>query len=233
MRTLVRESLIAALIGSLVCMPALGSPSAGLGMVVQAQDARLGSAPAAGGATVFTGDTIETGTNGSLRMRVSTGQLYLLASSVASLTSTENGVSAMLTQGTVGFTSTGKDAIELRADNAVLRATSTATTHAQVSVLGPRELIVSNYRGALQLEVSGEHYAIPENTAYRVVLQPENSSSQAQDQDQTQGPGPKGVGVKTVRRTHATLVLLGAAGAGVLLGYGIYRWTLSPSKPTP
>ncbi len=230
MGTLVRESLIAVLIASLIAMPALGAPVSSLGSVVQAQDAQLGTAQAVGGASVYAGDSLQTGVSGSLRVRISSGQVYLLASSAATITSMENGVSATLNRGTAGFTSTGSEPMELHASTAVLRPNSTATTHAQVTVLGPNDLIVSNYHGALELEANGEKFSIPENTAYHVILQAPDSGP-SQDQDQSTGGTSKVHGVKPVKGSHTSIVLIGAAAIGVGMGYGIYRWTLSPSKP--
>ncbi|MGH9703395.1 MAG: hypothetical protein ACRD4K_08470 [Candidatus Acidiferrales bacterium] len=228
MRTLVRESLVAVLTAGLVVTPAIGAPVSSLGMVVQAQDAQLGAAPAVGGASVYAGDSLQTGASGSMRVRVSAGQVYLLASSAATVTSVEKGISATVNRGTAGFTSTGSEPMEIHADTAILRPNSAATTHAQVTVLGPNDLMVSNYRGALDLEANGEIFSIPENTAYHVILQAPDSG---QDQDQSSGPPPKMHGVKSVKGSHTILVLVGAAAIGVGLGYGIYRWTLSPSKP--
>jgi hypothetical protein len=229
-RTVVRECLTFVLIASLIAMPAFGAPVPSLGMVVQAQDAQLGTAQAVGGASVYTGDSLATGVSGSMRVRVSAGQVYLLASSAATVTGRENGVSATLNRGTVGFTSSGSELMEIHADSAVFRPSSQTTTHAQVTVLGPNDLIVSNFHGVLELESNGERFSIPENTSYHVILDVADSGS-SQDQDQSQGSAPKNQKVKMVKGSHTMLVLIGAAAIGVGLGYGIYRWTLSPSKP--
>jgi hypothetical protein len=230
--TVGRHALVAVLIGTLISLPAFASPAAPLGMVIEAQDARLGQAQAAGGATVFTGDKIETGAKGTIRVRFNPGQVYLLSSTKATIVGGQSGVTTTLSHGTAGFTTTGDAPIELHAETAVVRPTSAATTHAQVTIVSAKELIVSNFHGPLEVEVAGDKFAIPENTAYRVILQSSQDPNSGQTTtDQDQGGSGGSTSVKYVKKSHALLVLIGAAGAGVAVGYGIYRLTMSPSTP--
>ena len=69
------------LIGTLVNLPGVGAAEKPLGMVTQSQAARVDRADAAVGATVYAGDTIDTDSTGSIRLRAGQAQYYLMSSS--------------------------------------------------------------------------------------------------------------------------------------------------------
>jgi len=213
-----RRLIVAILIAGLVEMPVLASPSASLGTVVYAKEAQLDSVPAVGGATVFPGDKLETGQDGSARVRAGSGQIYLLASSAATFSNQANGISAVLQRGTAGFSSSGEAAVELRIAEAILRPKTSEPTHGRVTVLSPKQLIVSSFHGPLELRVGDETYTIAENTAYRVDL-----DSDAQD--------PQAYGSHhTAKRSSAVLTLIALGVAGGFVGWVVARAILSPHE---
>lgn len=219
MRTLLRCLLIGLLIVSLVEAPVLASPSRALGVVLQAERARMGSSEAVSGATVFDGDTLTTESAGTLQVRVGAAQLYLLASSAASLNQTPGGVSAGLDRGTViFFSSTSAEALELRASEARIRARGPQPTVAQVTLVGPYELLVTSQRGQLEVAIGDEVRTVPEATSYRVLIEPEK-------ENQKRRGGPPIVAARS-KFLLVALILI-AAGTGV----GIWRALISPDAP--
>src|SRR2546425_10445979 len=76
-QALLRSCLVAILVVTLVEAPVYGSPSAALGVVLQAQNASVGSGVAATGATIFNGDTLATDSRGWLRVRLGANQFSL------------------------------------------------------------------------------------------------------------------------------------------------------------
>jgi hypothetical protein len=184
-------------------------------MVTQAQSAQVDRAAAAGGATVYPGDKLETGADGLMRLRLGAAQFYLLASSTATLAGNPNAVTADLAKGTIGFSSGGNDAIEVRAEQAVIRPKTSQPTHARVTVVSPNQLIVSSYRGPLELRVGDEVYSIPELTSYRVDITSQDEGS----------------GRFSSRKTHALLVLLGLVALGGFTAYMIHVALESPNHP--
>ena len=54
-----------------------------VGMVMVAQSANIDRAPASLGTNVYIGDTLNTTTGGSLRLRVGAGQFYMMAMTTA------------------------------------------------------------------------------------------------------------------------------------------------------
>ena len=215
MPTLGRGLLIAFVIAGLVILPVQATPSAALGMVTQAQSAQVDRATATGGASVYPGDKLETGADGLLRLQVGMAQLYLLASSTATLAGGANIVNAQLAQGTIDFSSAGNEAIEVDAEQAVIRPKTSQPTHARVTILSPNQLIVSSFRGPLELRVGDEVYSIPEQTSYRVDITTTDEGS----------------GTVRARKTHAVLILLALLAIGGVTALVVHRALLSPNHP--
>jgi hypothetical protein len=123
------------------------------------------------GTTVYPGDTVETGTGGTLRLKLGANQLYLLASSAATLAQSSAIVRAVVDHGTVGFSSNGADKIELEIPEGILRAADGAPAYGQVTITSPLEVVISAYRGTLMLDNDGELHTIPAGKSYRVTME--------------------------------------------------------------
>lgn len=216
MPALLRTFLIGLLIVSLTIAPVVAAPSRPLGVVIQAERARLGASPAIEGATIFNGDTLSTDTTGNVRVRLGGAQLYLSANSAALLLEKPDGVRAELRSGTVVFSSTGERAIELRASEARIRPRTSLPTLAQITLVGPYELLLTCRRGELEVTIGDEIHAVPEGTSYRVFIEPEV-------------PNPQGGPPKKAARSRFLLITLIAIGAGAGVGIGLAL--MSPDRP--
>jgi hypothetical protein len=201
--------------------PAASSPARALGQVLQSEGGHLGEAKAAVGATIFSGDTLSTEARGSLHARTAGAQLYLLAHTFASLQAIDQGAAATLTGGTIIFSTATSQGFELHASSARLRAKANVPTVAQVTLLGPKELLVICRRGAIEFAVNDESDVIPEGASYRVLIDP--PAAMAAD-DNPQQPRKSG------RQRKAFLFLLFG---GVALGtiWGIHEALESPDQP--
>lgn len=212
-----RTCLLGTLIACLVVLPALGAPARPLAVVVASAHARVGGADAASGSTVFAGDALATLASGGLRLRVGTAQLYLLAESSATLREDSGIVDVALQRGGVRFASSAESPLVVRTPNALVRPATTKPTHSQVVLAGSNELLVSNFRGALEVVVGSEVYPVPEGTTYRVLLQPEPQE-------------PSGTGGKAAAHHHAVMILVGVAIAAAVIAFAIAQ-NQSPSVP--
>jgi hypothetical protein len=223
-RMIARSSLVAFLVGGLLNLPLLAANEKPLGMIIQAEQAQLGSAKAAVGATVYPGDTLATEVGGTMRLKVGSAQIYLLSASAATLAENSSFAHAVVNRGTVGFSSANTEPLELETPLGIVRPAS-GPTYGQVTLIGPREMIVSAYRGDLIVDYNGELHTIPEGKSYRVSLDldpaaPPNAAAQ----------GPYGSGVKPAVNPHLLLKLTATALAGVAVYFIYQELAESPSK---
>jgi hypothetical protein len=226
MREISRCFLIAILIAGLLNVPAFAANEKPLGLVTQAQDAQIGATKVAVGTTIFPGDALATDIGGTLRMKVGASQLYLLSSSSATLAQDTNIVHAVVGRGTVGFSSNGSDQLELEIPEGIVRAADGQPAYGQVTITGPREVVISAYRGALILDNDGDLHTIAAGKSYRVTMDLEAAA----EPQAPAGVGGKS-GVVSPRRRHLVLALITL---GVVAGasYGIwYVLSESPSSP--
>jgi hypothetical protein len=228
-RYILKSFLVAILSVALIGIPSFAANEKPLGLVTQAQEAHLGSATVAIGTTVYPGDTLATDEGGTVRLKVGGSQFYLLASSAATLSANSNVVNASVARGTVGFSSNGTDQLSLEIPEGTLRAANGQPCYGQVTILSPREVIISAYRGTLVLDNDGDLHEIPAGKSYRVTM----------DLDPAVEPqGPAGAGgannkVVAPRRRHLLfdLIILGAAtGAGVALWYHLSESPYNPNQ---
>ena len=164
----------------------------GGGLIVSADRAKVGTARATSGATIFSGDRLSTEELGSLQVRAGAARLLLTASSHAIWGAEEGKPEATLTGGTAVFSTANATAFVLRAGTAVFRPQNDQPTVADVTLLSSKELIVRCSRGALTIAVEDDLRVIPEGSAYRVVLDANAASAETAhrwDQKQPQKAG--------------------------------------------
>jgi len=205
------------------------SPSTALGTVEAAERARASETALSAGTTLFGGERLVTDAQGGMQARIGNARIYLGAASSATLAS-EGGVpSATLTAGTLVFSAASANSFELRAADAQIRPQSNVPTVAQVTLIGPKEMIVTSRRGPLSITIGEETKLIPEAGSYRVLLDPPAMPD-------VQGPGPRGAGAgagapqKSARSRDRILILLLAASAGMTV-FAVHEIFESPSRP--
>jgi len=219
---------IAAILAGLLAFPGFAANEKPLGFVTQAQSAQVSDAKVAIGTTVYPGDRVQTEAGGALRLRMGTTQLYLLASSSATLGQRSDALFAEVLRGTVGFSSNGTDQLELEVAEGVIRAANGQPAYGQVTIVGPAEIVVSAFHGSLVLDNDGELHTIPEGKSYRVTMDLEPAGTAAPvipayRDDANTTPA------KRKRRKLAFFLLFG--GVGALASYGIWtELSESPSK---
>jgi len=153
-------------------VPMYAATAAPMGIVVFADHARVGMAPASVGSTVFGGDKLTADATGSLQIRAGAARFLLANGGVAMLSSDESAPAATLLAGTATFSTASAKAFTVHFANAAIRANTDEPTVGQISVVGPKELIVKSTRGSLAFTVGGETRLVAEGAAYRVILDP-------------------------------------------------------------
>ncbi len=194
MQQRLRASLAALLSASFLAFPASASPANPLGTIISAQRAHVGSTPASLGATIYGGDQLSTESAGTLQVRVGAARFYLAGSSAADVAAPDGTGSASFTlrAGTAVFSTSTARGFDLVVKDAHIRPRADGPVVAQVSIAGPKELIVTSRRGALAFTVGEETEIIPEATAVRVLLDPPPDPADPQ--------GPRGAGTKDTQR---------------------------------
>lgn len=216
-RLLMRICAIALLIVCVVEAPVCAAPSRAMGVVLQAERARLSASEAANGASIFDGDRLLTDDRGMLRLRVGAAQLYLMEKSGLLLRQTPAGAGAVLEQGTVVWSAAASDAFELRALDAMIRAKQGQPAVGQVTLLGSNAFVVTSNRGQLEVTLDEETRVIPEGNSYRVEIEPESQ-------------GPTGGGRSPRRAGRSKFIWIPLLAIGGVTAYFISRAVMSPDK---
>lgn len=193
-----------------------------LGVVLAAKHVRLNSSPVTVGATVYDGDRFSTETGGMLRLRSGTAGLELPGESVIRVQSPPNGVQGTeveLDKGTLVFSSERVASLGVVAWEASIRPSADTRTVTQITVTGPKELVIRARRGALQFSCRGETETLAEGKSYRVILDPPNNVPK--EEPPPAGKLPKGF----------KIVIIGEAAAVVALGIYELRESESPDRP--
>ena len=175
-----------------------------LGVVVEAVGVQVNAGAVSVGATVYDGDRFSTEKGGLLLLRGDATMLQLAEESVVTVRSRTNGAQgteAELDKGTLVFSTSRADALEIVAQAACIRPTTSARTVAQVSVTGAKELRVYARLGSLQFSYREETETIAEGASYRVILDPAEDDPQKKE------------AAKAGRQRKAFLFLVISAGA--------------------
>ena len=194
-----RETLAALISFSLLVTPVWGAPSSSLGTIVYADRAHLGAAAASVGATVFGGDRLSTEQSGSIQVRAGAARFLLSGASSATLATDEATPAAILTRGSATFSTADSKAFALHVASAIIRPNTDQPTIGQVTVLGPKELVVKSTRGSLTVAVEEDVRVIAEGTAYRIVLDSPTTASAPQGPRGAGGRGSGGPPLKAAR----------------------------------
>jgi len=218
-----RETVAALACASLLVTPTFGASSSGIGMLVYAEHAHVGAAPASVGATIFDGDRLSTEQAGSVQLRAGAARLLLSAASVATVADDNGTPTATLTGGSATFSTAKSNALAVQVASAVIRAQNDGPTIGQVSILSAKELVVKSTRGSLTVTVDGETRVIPEGMAYRIVLDPG-----AEAQPRAASSGPQGPPIKAGR---SKFVWYAIGIAAVVTAIAIDRALESPDRP--
>lgn len=205
-----RSCAIAFVVVGMLNLPVMAASSKSLGMVVSADHASLDNAKAAIGADIYSGDALATDAGGSMRVKVGSGQVYLLSGSSATLFPQENKVQAKVDHGTVDFSTSTPEQLEVGTPLGIIRGADSQRVFGQVAVLSPSRMEVSAYEGTLLVTaLNGEQKTIEQGQTYEATLAaPEPGGGQNQ----------AGVGGTGIKWKHvATVAIIGGALGGTAL----------------
>lgn len=221
MHRLFSRTLSAFLILGLITLPANAAPvTTPLGVIVAAQQAKVGNGKAINGSTVFQGDRLATGETGQMQVRFGGTQARLLPGSLAVVSRTAEGVNADLLSGSVRLASASGDTFSLSANRAVVRPAASQAVVAQVTRVSPSELLLSSSTGALEVTYDGEVTTLEMGNSYRMLLDPAAAP---------QGP----VGTRPAGRKKGRAIFIIVTAAAAATGIAIAAVHDSSATATP
>lgn len=224
MRSAVRQTLAYFVSLTLLVAPVWSASSAPLGVVTAAERGHISSVQAATGSTIFDGDTLWTDLQGLLRVRAAAAQFQLFASSSAAVTQTPTGIRATLRSGTLALSTANAGAIEIHASKARIRPQGNGPTQAQVTLVSPKELLVTARSGALEITVDDETQIVPEAASYRVLID-------FPDPQEPRGAGTKQPEKHAKHSGRSRFILIPLILIGGVTAIAIHEAWESPSRP--
>jgi hypothetical protein len=213
-----------------------------LGLVAKAQNAQVGNAPLTEGSTIYSGDYLSTGNEGSLLIRIGPLSLNLETSSAVHIYRTPYGAIVELDQGSVVYTTpgTGENIVVVANDVRVTPAVSIPDL-GRVSINDPCNVTVYSQRGQADVKSGSESHFVEEGKAYRVRGENEISYRQyvsPADSDYHNYHVHKPCAPIEMVRGHAPIaagqsrfLLVTAVVVGAATGIGVWKALESPNRP--
>jgi hypothetical protein len=173
-----RMVLVSLLVASLADLPVATAANGALGFVLAAESSQIDGVAAASGANVFPGDALSTNPDGGMHLQVGGDQIYMPASSAVTLANGDDGMTAVLSSGTLEFAAPRGTGIAVRAEDVLVRPGTPQATHAEITVLASNELKIASVSGPLELELDGTSYTLAPGRTYGVRIVDDNEDDQ-------------------------------------------------------
>jgi len=217
-----------------------GAPA--LGLIVKASVASVGNAPTSEGASIYSGDYLSTGDNGSLLLRMGPLSLELEASSGAHVYRSPYGAVVELNHGSVIYTAPGGS------QNLVIVAADVRVTPdiaqpdmGRVTIDNPCEVSVYSQRGQASVLVGKESRLVEQGKAYRVraenqisyrqYLSPDDTDYHRYHEHEPCAPLDMTHGHLPLAPAQSHFLLVTAALIGAGTGVAVWKVLESPDKP--
>ena len=152
-------------------------------------------------------------------------QIYLNSGSNATLGQEANPLRVVLTQGTLGFSSAAGAQFEVETPVGIVRSADGQRAFGEVTLVGPKKILVAAYHGTLIVKGAGIERTITEGNAFNISLAPDPEPAGAGSMPASPKPALHGGGGALI----FDAVILGAAGG---VGYAIWHYT-TESDPAP
>jgi hypothetical protein len=246
MKNVLRSPLLAVLLCSLAfAAPLLAqstSPAPALGLVIKSVAASIGNGAASDGASIYSGDYLSTGDNGSLLVRVGPMSVELQASSALHIYRAPYGAVIELNRGSVIYTTPGgKENLVIVASDVRVTPDSSLPELGRVTIDNPCEITVYSQRGQANAKAGSESHVVEEGKTYRVraenkISYREHLSPDADNYHRYHDHEPCAAidmvkGRPPIFPATSHFVLVTSAAAGVGAGIAIWKALESPDRP--
>jgi hypothetical protein len=241
-RNLVLLGLSFCVLGVAPSMAKSGPQASSIGLIARTTGGQIGTASAAEGASVFTGDYLTTTDTGTMLVRFGNLSLELQNSTGVRVYSAPYGIVAELDHGTALYTTPGgvQNLVIVASDVRVTPVLSTPD-FGRVSLDDPCNVTVSSQRGSTNVQVGSENRLIEQNKSYRVraenqlhyrkYLSPDADDYHDYHDHQPCAPLAMTHGHAPIAAGQSRFLLVTAVLVGAGTGVGIYKALESPDRP--
>ncbi|MGC1615935.1 MAG: hypothetical protein WA736_14715 [Candidatus Acidiferrum sp.] len=160
--------ILSAALSCLLAAVALPGQTVPAGVILQSASARLNTADASVGTTIYDGDRLETQDKGLLSVRSGQVQLALSEDSLLWMNHENSILTPTLQRGTVTFRAETGEGVEIRADDVRVRPHAPVLTVGQVTLEKCDVLVTANTQ-ALEVTAGKETKILEEGKSYRVT----------------------------------------------------------------
>jgi hypothetical protein len=213
-----------------------------LGLAAKAQNAQVGNAAITDGATIYSGDYLSTGQNGSLLIRIGALSLELQASSSMHIYTAPYGAIAELDSGSVVYTTPGTTQnVVIVADDVRVTPALSLADMGRVTLNDPCNMTVYSQRGEANVQVGSDSHSVEEGKAYRVradnevsynkYLSPDANDYHDYHNHKPCAPVEMAHGHAPVAAGQSRFLLVSSVGTGIITAFGIYKALESPDRP--
>jgi hypothetical protein len=174
MNALTKSYLASIVALSLALFPAQAAQNKALGVILEAQDARIGSSPTSAGSSIYLGDILNTDENGRIRVRVGQTVYEILSDSSVAFYPGQTSPIAELRHGAILVSNNSPtEDFQIYASDVRIISDSQRPISGQVSLRTPCELEVSSQIGLMEVIAGKDKRTVEHDHAYRVI--PEHS----------------------------------------------------------
>jgi hypothetical protein len=180
MTRLTKFSLATIVALSFALAPLHAAQTKALGMIMDSEGGRIGSAPASAGSSVFVGDILNTDTDGALTVRIGQTTYRLLGDTSVAFYPGPSSPIAELRHGAINVSNnSATEGFEIFASDVHIVSGSARPIQGEVNLKSPCELVVSGREGLLDVVAGSEKRTVDHDHAYRVI--PEHSVANTRD----------------------------------------------------
>ena len=220
-----------------------GGPKTPLGVVQQANRARLGPSAISQGATLYAGETLSTDSEGLLELQIGSLRFGMPENSQAAFHPRTKGSVAELARGTLTFKRDADGAdLEIVASDVRIVPEGDGAVMGQVTIVSPCKIKVTSLLGQLDVVSGKEKHTIKEKETYSVMpevtvldvqarISPDDTDYHRSHSHKACAAGYFPRGGPPGSAGSSRFLLLAGTIAGVATGVGVYLATESPDKP--
>jgi len=160
MEDMLTRQALAVILLQLLAVPGWGGPSV-VGNVASSRSATVRGTRLTPGSTVFSGDVIEVGPQGSARIALTEGaQVQVAEKSQVRLTKSADRVQLTIDRGLALFRTAEKSGVEVLLGDATIRPANDMSTVGILSVRSPRLAVIAAKRGALVVSTARDSKSV-------------------------------------------------------------------------